>query len=71
MKTYGTPRAAKLIGVSFATIHRWLRDGKIRPLGIELADGRMLWQWTDADIAKGRKVKAAQKPGPKPKKVKP
>ncbi|MGA7793181.1 MAG: hypothetical protein WCA19_09085 [Candidatus Acidiferrales bacterium] len=67
MKTYGTPKAAKLIGVSFATIHRWLRDGKIHPHGIKLADGRMLWQWTDADIAKGRKVKTAQKPGPKPK----
>jgi len=66
-KTYGTPQAAKLIGVSFATIHRWLKDGKIRPRGIKLADGRMLWQWTDADIAKGRKVKVAQKPGPKPK----
>ena len=67
MKTYGTPKAAQLIGVSFATIHRWLRDKKIRPQGIPLDDGRMLWRWTDADIAKGRKVKAAQKPGPKPK----
>ena len=66
-KTYGTPQAAKLIGVSFATIHRWLRDKKIRPQGISLGDGRVLWRWTDADIAKGRKVKAAQKPGPKPK----
>jgi predicted site-specific integrase-resolvase len=65
MKTYGTPKAAKLIGVSFATIHRWLRDGKISPQGFELADGRMLWQWTDADISKAKKVKAAQKPGPK------
>jgi predicted DNA-binding transcriptional regulator AlpA len=66
-KTYGTPQAAKLIGVSFATIHRWLRDKKIRPQGISLGDGRILWRWTDADIAKGRKVKASQKPGPKPK----
>ena len=66
-KTYGTPQAAKKIGVSFITLHRWLRAKKIRPRGIQLADGRMLWQWTDADIAEGRKVKAAQKPGPKPK----
>jgi predicted site-specific integrase-resolvase len=63
-KTFGTPQAAKKIGVSFITLHRWLRDGKIRPQGIPL-DGRTLWRWTDADIAKGRKVKAAQKPGPK------
>ena len=66
-KIYGTPQAAKLIGVSFATIHRWLRDKKIRPQGIPLGDGRILWRWTDADIAQGRKVKAAQKPGPKAK----
>jgi predicted site-specific integrase-resolvase len=65
-RTYSTPQAAKKIGVSFITLHRWLKDGKIRPQGIPL-EGRILWLWTDADIAKGRKVKAAQKPGPKPK----
>ena len=65
-KTYSTPQAAKKIGVSFITLHRWIRDGKIRPPGIPV-EGRTLWYWTDADIAKGRKVKAAQKPGPKPK----
>ncbi len=65
-KVYSTPQAAKKIGVSFITLHRWIRDGKIRPQGIPVA-GRTLWYWNDADIAKGRKVKAAQKPGPKPK----
>jgi predicted site-specific integrase-resolvase len=65
-KTHSTPQAAKKIGVSFITLHRWLRDGKARPKAIPL-QGRTLWLWTDADIAKGRKVKAAQKPGPKPK----
>lgn len=65
-KTFSTPKAAKMIGVSFITLHRWLRDGKIRPHGIPL-EGRTLWRWTSADITKGRKVKAAQKPGPKPK----
>jgi hypothetical protein len=28
--------------------------------------GRVLWRWTDADIAKGRKIKAPLRPGPKP-----
>ena len=69
-KFYTTPQAAKRIGVSFITIHRWLKDGKIRPQAIPL-QGRTLWLWTDADIAKARKVKAAQKPGPKPKAGKP
>ena len=63
---YSTPQAAKKIGVSFVTLHRWLRDGKIRPQAVPL-EGHNLWVWPDADIAKGGKVKAAQKPGPKAK----
>jgi predicted site-specific integrase-resolvase len=68
-KTYSTPQAAQKIGVSFPTLHRWLRDGKIRPSIAIPVDKRTLWAWTDADIAKGRRVKAAQKPGPKPKRT--
>jgi predicted site-specific integrase-resolvase len=64
---YTTPQAAKLIGVSFPTLHRWLRDEKIRPQGIPLA-GRTVWIWRDADIARGKKVKEQQRPGPKVKK---
>ena len=65
-KTYSTAVAARQIGVSFRTLNRWLNLKKIKPTqGIRFSDGRMLWRWTDADIAKGRKVKAAQKPGPK------
>ena len=65
-KTYSTRRAAARIGVSFRTLNRWLALGKIRPSqAIALEGGRTLWRWTDADIAKGWKVKAAQKPGPK------
>jgi len=65
-KTYSTRRAAAKIGVSFRTLNRWLALRKIRPSQeIPLGGGRSLWRWTDADIARGRKVKAAQKPGPK------
>jgi predicted site-specific integrase-resolvase len=63
-KTYSTPEAAKLIGVSVITAHRWLATGKIRPFGIELAYGRKLWRWNARDIAEGRKLKALQKHGP-------
>jgi hypothetical protein len=65
-KTYSTAVAARRIGVSFRTLNRWLNLGKIKPSqGIPFGDGRTLWLWTDGDIAKGRKVKAARKPGPK------
>jgi hypothetical protein len=66
-KTYDTRQAARRIGVSFRTLNRWLAQDTIKPSdGVPYGGGRILWRWTDADIAKGRKVKAAQKPGPKP-----
>jgi predicted site-specific integrase-resolvase len=68
-KTYSTEVAAKKIGVSFRTLNRWLAQGKIRPsTAIPFGDGRRLWRWSDSDLAKGRKVKAAQKPGRKTRK---
>jgi len=67
-KTYSTQKAAAKIGVGFRTLNRWLALGLIRPsIAIPIGGGRTLWRWTDADISKGRKVKAAQKPGPKAK----
>lgn len=66
-RTYTTPQAAKKIGVSFPTLHRWLRDKRIVPSQAIPLQGRTLWLWTDADIINGRKVNAALKPGPKPK----
>jgi predicted site-specific integrase-resolvase len=62
-KTYSTPEAAKLIGVSVITLHRWLAAEKIRPFGIELNDGRKLWRWNDRDIAEGRKLKGLRNRG--------
>ena len=67
-KTYSTRQAADKMDVSFRTLNRWLADGRIEPsTAIKLPTGRTLWLWTKADIAKGRRVKAALKPGPKPK----
>ena len=67
-KTYSKKRAAAKIGVSFRTLNRWLSLGLIRSsVAIPIEGGRTLWRWSDADIAQGRKVKAGQHPGPKPK----
>jgi predicted site-specific integrase-resolvase len=68
-KTYSTQQAARKMGVSFRTLNRWLSLGLIRPsLAVPMGGRRTLWRWTDVDIAKGRKVNAELKPGPKPKK---
>jgi predicted site-specific integrase-resolvase len=66
--TYTTRTAAAKMGVSFRTLNRWLALGKIKPSrAIELPTGRTLWLWNDADVIRGRKVKAAQRRGPRPK----
>ena len=65
-KTFSTQEAAKKMGISFRTLNRWLFRGLIRPsLEFAIGGGRTLWRWTEADISRGRNVKAAQKPGPK------
>ena len=71
-KTYSTQQAAAKMRVSFRTLNRWLALELIRPsTAIPIGGGRTLWRWTDADIAKGRKVNATQRPGPKPKRKRP
>jgi len=66
-KTYSTQQAARKMGVSFRTLNRWLALELIRPsLAVPMGGGRTLWRWTDADIAKGRKVNSELKPGPQP-----
>lgn len=67
-KTYSTKQAARKIGIGFRSLNRWLALGEIKPsTAIKMPNGRTLWLWTDVDVARGRKVKAAQKPGPKAK----
>ena len=50
MKTYSTKKAAKLAGISWITLRRWLASAKIRPsIGTQM-DGRTLWRWTASDV---------------------
>ena len=67
-KTYSTRQAAAKMRVSFRTLNRWLADRKIKPsTAIKMPNGRTLWLWREADIAKGRRLKAQLRPGPTPK----
>jgi predicted DNA-binding protein (UPF0251 family) len=67
-KTYSTRQAAAKMHVSFRTLNRWLADGRIKPsTAIKMPNGRTLWLWREADIARGRRLKGELRPGPKPK----
>ncbi len=57
-RTYSTEAAAKMAGVHWTTLHRWLRAGGVRPSVSVPMDGRTLWRWTDADVERVRKYKA-------------
>jgi hypothetical protein len=67
-KTFSTKQAAAKMRVAFRTLNRWLADRRIKPSqAIKMPSGRTLWLWNDADIKRGRKLKAELRPGPKPK----
>lgn len=68
MNDRNTATVAKLLGVAKGTLLRWLRDGVLaEPKKVSV--GGMKWRiWSDADIERARKVKAAQRRGPKSKK---
>lgn len=59
MKTYSTKQAAEAVGISWITLWRWLTAGNIRPSKSLPFNGGRLWRWTDADVERLRKYKAA------------
>ncbi len=59
MRSYSTKQAAKMAGIHWVTLRRWLVAGKIRPSQAIPYDGRTLWRWTGADVERLRKYKAA------------
>lgn len=59
MRTYSTKAAAKLAGIHWVTLHRWLAAGKVRPSIAVRMNGSTLWRWTKADVERVRKHKAA------------
>jgi DNA-binding transcriptional MerR regulator len=57
MRTYSTKSAARLAGISWVTLRRWLAAKKIRPSQAVPFGGRKLYRWTDDDVKELRKYK--------------
>jgi excisionase family DNA binding protein len=51
--------AAKLVGISDATLERWLAEKKIAAPRMFRVGGKEFRRWTKKDIARIRKYKAA------------
>ena len=52
-----TTQAAKEAGISRATLQVWIRAGRIKAPAVKLVDGKAIRVWSDADLARLRKVK--------------
>ena len=59
MVTYSTKQVAKLVGIHRVTLQHWLAGGKVRASRSLPSNGGTLWRWTDADVKKVKKYKAA------------
>jgi len=57
MKTCSTVQAAKLLGIGYDTLHRWIHEGKIEAPEIHFVGGVKVRLWTDVDIERVKKYK--------------
>jgi len=58
MKTHSTAEVAKMVGITWDTLHRWMREKKI-PIPPAKTLGKVKVRlWTELDIQEVRKYKA-------------
>jgi excisionase family DNA binding protein len=65
-KTYSTVQVAKILDVSWSTLHRWITSKKIRAPRLQLLGDVQVRLWTDNDVEIAMKYKAEhywEKPG--------
>ena len=57
-KTYSTKEAADLAGISWATLRRWVVEGRIVPSQVIPMGSLEIWRWTEAGVRGVRLYKA-------------
>jgi hypothetical protein len=65
MKQRTTEEAARVVGISRASLQFWISSGQISAPDVQLVAGRAVRLWSAADIAKLQKFKGTLRPGPK------
>ena len=56
-----TTEAADTVGITRATIHNWIKRGRVRPPKMQVGNGVRLW--SESDVARLRTVKGTVKIG--------
>ncbi len=59
MRTYSTKRVCKIVGIGRQTLLRWLHNGKVKEPRKISNGGVVARVWTDRDVERVRKYKAA------------
>jgi predicted DNA-binding transcriptional regulator AlpA len=57
MKSYSTIQVAKLLGITSATLHRWIRQRKVKAPPIQTLGEVQVRIWTSEDVEQVRKFK--------------
>jgi excisionase family DNA binding protein len=52
-----TQQAAKAVGISVMTLHRWVVAKRLKAPKLRIRNGRAVRLWSQADLARLRKVK--------------
>lgn len=56
--TYTTVQIARLLGVSWSTLHRWIESKKVQAPALQSFGGLQVRVWTDEDLEAAKKYKA-------------
>jgi excisionase family DNA binding protein len=67
-KLLTTTEAAEAIGVTRATLHAWIKRGRVKPPKLQIGNGHAVRLWSASDVARLRGVKKTIKVG-RPKKI--
>ena len=57
-KKYSTVKVAKMLGIGWSTLYRWIVNGKVEAPPVQSLDGFEIRLWSEEDIAKVRQYKA-------------
>lgn len=67
LKRRTTTEAARALGITRATLHAWIKRGRVRPPKLQVGNGHAVRFWSESDIDRLQAVKSKIKIG-RPKK---